>query len=150
MSAITFSALTWDQLEINRVPGVKDVWFDEDIYATNVFVSIDKKYYGHAKQVAFAIWSTLDAHYIGKYVIVVDSDIDIHNPKKVWAAIANRTNPSEHVEVIFWEFIFGLIQKQTNKDVIPEKILLEIKEYFEKVEDYERCKIISNLLKEKN
>jgi len=100
MSAITFSALTWDQIEINKVPGVTDVWLDEDVYATNVFVSIDKKYYGHAKQVAFAIWSVLSAHYIGKYVIVVDSDIDIHNPKKVWAAIANRTNPSEDIIVV--------------------------------------------------
>ncbi|MBW1829908.1 MAG: UbiD family decarboxylase [Deltaproteobacteria bacterium] len=99
-SAITFSAITWDQLDINRVPGVKDVWFDEDVYATNVFVSIDKKYYGHAKQVAFAIWSVLSAHYIGKYVVVVDSDIDVHNPKKVWAAIANRTDPSKDIMVI--------------------------------------------------
>jgi len=99
-SAITFSAITWDQIDINRVPGVKDVWFDEDVYGTNVFVSIDKTYYGHAKQVAFAIWSVLSAHYIGKYVVVVDSDIDVHNPKKVWAAIANRTNPSKDIIII--------------------------------------------------
>lgn len=99
-SAITFSAITWDQLDVNKVPGVKDVWFDEDVYGTNVFVSIEKKYYGHAKQVAFAIWSVLSAHYIGKYVVVVDADIDVHNPKKVWAAIANRTDPSKDIIVI--------------------------------------------------
>ena len=29
--AITFSAVTWDQLDINRVPGVKDVWFNENM-----------------------------------------------------------------------------------------------------------------------
>ncbi|SPD73670.1 conserved hypothetical protein [uncultured Desulfobacterium sp.] len=100
MGAVTLSAVTWDQLELNRVPGVKDVWFDEDIWGTNVFVSINKAYYGHPRQVAFAIWSPPSGVYVGKYVVVVDSDIDIHNPKKIWAAIANRTNPSKDIVVI--------------------------------------------------
>ena len=100
MGAVTLSAVTWDQLETNRVIGVKDVWFDEDMWGTNVFVSIDKKFYGHAKQVAFAIWAASSALYIGKYVVVVDSDIDIHNPKKIWAAMANRTDPSKDIMVI--------------------------------------------------
>ena len=97
MGAITLSAITWDQLDANQVPGIKDVWFDEDVWGTNVFVSIDKKYYGHAKQVAYAIWAAPSANFIGKYVVVVDSDIDIHNPRKVLAAIANRTNPSQDI-----------------------------------------------------
>ncbi len=100
MGAITLSAVTWDQLEINRIPGVKDVWFDEDMWGTNVFVSIDKAYYGHPRQVAFAIWAPPSAVYLGKYVVVVDADVDIHNPKKIWTAMANRTNPSKDIMVI--------------------------------------------------
>ena len=100
MGAVTLSAITWDQLEANRVPGVRDVWFDEDVWGTNVFVSIDKKHYGHARQVAFAIWAAPSANYIGKYVVVVDADVDIHNPRKIFAAIANRTNPSEDILVV--------------------------------------------------
>ncbi|MCP4683446.1 MAG: UbiD family decarboxylase [Desulfobacterales bacterium] len=100
MGAVTLSAVTWDQLELNKVPGVTDVWFDEDMWGTNVFVSIDKKYYGHARQVAFAVWAASSAKYIGKYVVVVDADIDIHNPKKIWAAIANRTNPSKDIMIV--------------------------------------------------
>jgi len=100
MGAITLSAVTWDQLEANRVPGIKDVWFDEDMWGTNVFVSIDKKYYGHPRQVAFAIWAAPSGVYIGKYVVVVDADIDIHNPKKIWTAMANRTNPSKDIMVV--------------------------------------------------
>ncbi|MCP4682155.1 MAG: UbiD family decarboxylase [Desulfobacterales bacterium] len=100
MGAVTLSAVTWDQLEINRVPGIKDVWFDEDMWGTNVFVSIDKAYYGHARQVAFAIWAPPSGVYIGKYVVVVDSDIDIHNPKKIWTAMANRTNPSKDIMLV--------------------------------------------------
>ena len=100
MGALTLSAVTWDQLEINSIPGIRDVWFDEDVWGTNVFVSIDKKHYGHAKQVAFAIWAAPSAIFIGKYVVVVDADIDIRNPKKVWAAIANRTDPSQDIIVV--------------------------------------------------
>ena len=62
----------------------------------------------------------------------------------------NRIDPPDHAEGVFWEYIFQMIQKQTNKNCIPEKTLCEIKKYFEKIEDYERCKIISNLLKKKN
>jgi UbiD family decarboxylase len=100
MGAVTLSSVTWDQLEANKVPGVTDVWFDEDVWGTNVFVSIDKQFYGHAKQVAFAIWAAPSGNYIGKYVVVVDSDIDIHNPRKIWAAMANRTIPSEDILVV--------------------------------------------------
>ncbi|MDP2725790.1 MAG: UbiD family decarboxylase [Syntrophales bacterium] len=100
MGALTLSAITWNQLEINSIPGIRDVWCDEDVWGTNVFVSIDKKHYGHAKQVAFAIWAAPSAIFIGKYVVVVDADIDIHNPKKVWAAIANRTDPSQDIIVV--------------------------------------------------
>jgi UbiD family decarboxylase len=98
--AITLSAVTWDQIENNGVPGITDVWFDEDMWGTNVFVSIDKAYYGHARQVAFAIWGAPSSFVLGKYVVVVDSDIDIHNLKKIWAAIANRTNPSKDILVV--------------------------------------------------
>jgi len=99
MGAITLSAVTWNHLESNGIPGIRDVWFDEDIWGTNVFVSIDKKHYGHAKQVAFAIWAAPSAIHVGKYV-VVDAAVDIRNPKKVWAAIANRTDPSQDIIVV--------------------------------------------------
>jgi UbiD family decarboxylase len=94
IGALTLSAVTWRQLELNGVPGITDVWFDEDMWGHNLFVSIDKRYYGHARQVAFAIWGAPSSFVLGKCVVVVDSDVDIHNPKKILAAIGTRFNAS--------------------------------------------------------
>ena len=60
-------------------------------------ISIDQQYFGHARQVAAALWSSnIDS---SKYVIVVDSDIDINDLQKVFLAIANRTQGAKDIVI---------------------------------------------------
>ncbi|MDP2726876.1 MAG: UbiD family decarboxylase, partial [Dehalococcoidia bacterium] len=64
-----------------------------------IYISIDSRYYGHARQVAAALWG-LGLNYTGKYVFITDSDVDITSTAKVMAAVANRTQAMRDV-VIF-------------------------------------------------
>lgn len=98
--AINMSAAIWDQLEEAGVRGVTGVWSSPDCIWTNVFISINKLFYGHAKQAASSLWGSRLGYLAGKYVVVVDSDVDIFNIEKINSAIANRTRGMEDV-IIF-------------------------------------------------
>lgn len=104
LGAVGFSSLVWDHLEAHGVQGITGVWMDPHSLATNVFISINKLYYGHAKQVAAALWGSPISFEIGKFVIVVDSDVDIFDLSKINAAIANRVQGAKDVVVYPWNF----------------------------------------------
>lgn len=88
-------AVLWNMLEDMGVPGVTDIWGPISVAGPHELrVSIKKAYRGHAKQVAFALWGSGMSPYIGKYVIVVDEDIDIHDPEAISWAISSRANPA--------------------------------------------------------
>lgn len=85
-------ALAWNALESAGVPNVLDVWGNPVSCGNNLRVRIKKLYRGHAKQVACALWGTSIVIYIGKSVIVVDDDIDIHSDEAVDWALSYRVN----------------------------------------------------------
>lgn len=91
--AVGQSAATWHALEMAGVPGVRDVWSPRESTSTILRVRIDKLYRGHANQVASAIWGTSVGNYAGKFVMVVDNDIDIHDEGAVNWALSYRCNP---------------------------------------------------------
>ncbi|MDO8720774.1 MAG: UbiD family decarboxylase [Syntrophales bacterium] len=102
--SITFSAVIWDQLEIMGVPGIKGVSVAGPGGAIAI-ISIEQLYYGHARQVAAALWGTTLSSMVGKFVIVVDSDVDIYDINKVLVAVANRCRGAK--DVIAYEGTFG-------------------------------------------
>lgn len=56
--SVASGTLLWDQLEAHGVQGITGVWGDPGVAGrTNIFISISKLHYGHAKQVAAALWS---------------------------------------------------------------------------------------------
>lgn len=63
-------------------------------------VSIKKAYPGHAKRIMMGLWGFLKQFLYVKYIIVVDSDIDVHNWSDVIWAIATRADPSRDMTII--------------------------------------------------
>ena len=95
LTNITTSAVAWYILDHNGVPGIVDVWCPIEIAGPDEFrVSIKKAYRGHAKQVAFGIWGSNLYGWQGKYVYVVDDDIDVHDWGAVQWAVNFRVNPA--------------------------------------------------------
>ena len=94
------AAEVWNQLEAYGVQGITGVWGDPGVSGwTNICVSIKKLYYGHAKQVAAALWGAGLSMGVGKFLVVVDSDVDVTNLRLINAAIANRVQGQKDVVV---------------------------------------------------
>ncbi|MDP6175346.1 MAG: UbiD family decarboxylase, partial [Rhodospirillales bacterium] len=92
LCAYSWSAIAWNMMEDAGVPGVTDVWMVPVTTGTNIVVQIQKRYRGHARQVAHALWGTTAAQWFFKNVLVVEEDIDIRDPAQLDWAVAFRVN----------------------------------------------------------
>ncbi|MBP0001080.1 MAG: UbiD family decarboxylase [Cyanobacteria bacterium SID2] len=63
-------------------------------------ISIDKAYPGQARRAALAFWSALPQFTYTKFVIVVDKDINIRDPRQVVWAISSKVDPVRDVFVL--------------------------------------------------
>jgi UbiD family decarboxylase len=80
---ISISAAIWDVLDSQKIPGVLDV-----LAGFPTLVKIHKTYQGQARQIAAALWGSKFAGQINNVIVVVEDDVDIHNPRAVWLAIS--------------------------------------------------------------
>jgi len=95
------SAMIWQELEAAGVPDVRGVWCHESGGSRlMVFVSIKQRYPGHARQAGMIAGYCHSAAYLGRYVVVVDEDIDVTNTDDVLWAIATRSNPDLDIEIV--------------------------------------------------
>ncbi|MBI4523582.1 MAG: UbiD family decarboxylase [Deltaproteobacteria bacterium] len=95
------SALLWKELETAGIPEIKGVWRYEQA-GTRYFnvISIKQRYYGHARQVLHVAAQTTAGAYAGRWVVVVDDDIDPANMDEVLWAMGTRCQPSMDIEFI--------------------------------------------------
>ena len=72
------------------VPEIVDIELPiEGGFHNLAIVAIDKRYAGQARKVINALWG-LGQMMVTKVVVVVDADVDVHNPREVlWKALAN-------------------------------------------------------------
>ena len=101
LRGITRSANLWDSLEEAGVPDVKRVWCHEvgSNYFFNV-VSIKQRYPGHAKQAALIASQVRETVSAGRFVIVVDDDIDATNLDEVIWAMCTRCDPERQIDIV--------------------------------------------------
>lgn len=91
------AGLLWDQLESAGVQDVVGV-YDHTKYLW--VVAIKQRYGGHAKQAAhLALAASASARH-GRYVVVVDEDIDPTNLKEVLWAMETRVDPAKDIEIV--------------------------------------------------
>ena len=95
------SAGIWADLQKLGVPGIQGVWSIPEAAGWGItVVSIKQMYAGHAPQVmALAAQCTAGA-YFGKYVIVVDEDVDPTNVHQVLWAMATRSRPAQSIDIL--------------------------------------------------
>jgi UbiD family decarboxylase len=95
------SAGVWGDLEKLGIPGVQGVWSIPEAAGWGItVVSIRQMYAGHAAQaMALAAQCTAGA-YFGKYVIVVDDDVDPSNIHQVLWAMATRSRPAQSIDIL--------------------------------------------------
>ena len=94
------SALIWNALEDAGVPEVKGVWLHPAAYRFFSIIAIRQRYPGHARQAAVVASQCRPGAYLGRYVVVVDDDVDIYNIDDVIWAMGTRSDPADSIEII--------------------------------------------------
>jgi len=94
------SALLHLELQNAGVPDVADVWCPA-VAGTRflVIVAIRQRYPGHARQAGHAAMGCRIGAYAGRYVIVVDDDIDVTDLNKVIWAVCTRSDPETSIDI---------------------------------------------------
>ncbi len=99
------AANVWRELDNLGIPGIKGVWNLRSGGSRYWAVaSIEQKYAGHAKQVGMAMMCGVEGGFHGRYVVVVDDDIDPSNEEEVMWAMATRCDPGTAIQIIhdYW------------------------------------------------
>ena len=63
-------------------------------------LSIKQRYPGHARQAGLIASQCRSGAYLGRYVVVVDEDIDITNSEEFLWALSSRSDPVESIEIL--------------------------------------------------
>lgn len=90
-----------EEMEKAGVPDVTGVWLHEPGGAWLLLaVSIKQRYPGHARQAGHVAALCGSAAYMGRYVFVVDDDIDVTDLSEVMWAVATRSDPKRSIDII--------------------------------------------------
>jgi len=89
-----------DEIRKAGIPDVKHVWFHEFGSRFFLAVSIKQRYAGHAAQVGHVATMCQGAAYMGRYVVVVDDDIDVYDSMDVLWAMCTRSDPVRDINII--------------------------------------------------
>jgi 4-hydroxy-3-polyprenylbenzoate decarboxylase len=98
--SLMLSALIWNALDEAGVPDVQAVWSHPSGGRFMTVLAIKQRYPGHARQAALIASQCRSGAYLGRYVIVVDEDIDITNTEEVIWAISSRSEPVDSIQIL--------------------------------------------------
>lgn len=95
------SAQIWHQLELVGIPDIRGVYCHPAGGARMwIVVSLKQRYVGHAKQ-ALAVASQIHTGaFLGRYVIVVDEDVDPTYDYDVIWALSTRSDPANTIDIL--------------------------------------------------
>jgi 4-hydroxy-3-polyprenylbenzoate decarboxylase len=99
--AVVKASMIWEEIEKAGVPGIIGVW-NHEAGAGRLFnvVSVQQMYAGHARQAGMIAATCRAGIYAGRFVVVVDEDIDPSNIHDVIWAMSTRCDPGEDIEII--------------------------------------------------
>jgi 4-hydroxy-3-polyprenylbenzoate decarboxylase len=100
VTSVIREATVLDALEAAGVPDVQGVAFPPAAGAGLLVVAIKQRYAGHAKQAAMVAAQSRGGAYLGRYVVIVDEDIDPSNLDDVLWALWTRSDPEESLDLI--------------------------------------------------
>ena len=97
---MVWCARVHEALISSGIPGIKSVWCHEAAGGAKfIVVSIKQLYMGHAKKVALSA-AQISPSFWGRYIIVVDDDIDPSNMNDVIWAMTMRSQPEKDIDII--------------------------------------------------
>jgi UbiD family decarboxylase len=131
------SALIWDQVEKAGLSGVQGVWCHE-AGGGRLFniISIKQAYPGHAKQAAMLAAGAHAGNYLGRFVIVVDEDIDPTNSFDLIWAMATRCDPVEDIDMIRRAWSGALDPRKRKGEMHNTRAIIDACRPYEWIKDF--------------
>ncbi len=68
----------------------------EGVFHNLIFISIKKRYPGHAQKVINAVWGT-GLMMFSKTIVIVDEDVNVQNPTETWWVALNNIDPERDI-----------------------------------------------------
>jgi len=95
------AGMIWDEVERAGLSGVAGVWVHE-FGGARMFnvIAIKQAYPGHARQAGMQAASCQSGSYLGRFVVVVDEDVDPTDTFDVMWAMCTRCDPAQDIEFI--------------------------------------------------
>lgn len=99
--AVTRSALLREEMLKAGIPDVTEVWAHE-VGGSRLLlgVAIKQRYAGHAKQAGHVACQCHVGAYTGRYVVVVDDDIDVSDLEELMWAVCTRSDPATSIDIV--------------------------------------------------
>jgi 4-hydroxy-3-polyprenylbenzoate decarboxylase len=94
------SALIWNALDEAGVPDVTGVWCHPSGGRFLTVLSIKQRYPGHARQAGMIASQCRSGAYLGRYVVVVDDDVDITDSEEFLWVLSSRSDPAQSIEIL--------------------------------------------------
>ncbi|MBI4334582.1 MAG: UbiD family decarboxylase [Chloroflexi bacterium] len=135
---VMLSALLHNDLEAAGVPDVRGVWMGEAASQMLVIVSIKQRYAGHAKQTAVLASQLARRGFWGRYVIVVDEDIDPTNMQEVLWALCTRSDPEKDIDIVrrCWSTIMDPIIRKPAQAYFNSRAIIDACKPFEWINEF--------------
>ena len=98
---VTKSGMIWDEVERAGLSGVTGVWCHE-FGGARMFnvIAIKQAFSGHSKQAGMLAANCQSGSYLGRFVVVVDDDVDPTDSFDVMWAMCTRCDPVEDIDFI--------------------------------------------------
>ena len=148
-------AVFWDELEKAGMPGIKGVWVHGPGNRIIAAISIRQMYLGHAKQVANLAASLLHGGACaGRYIIVVDDDIDPTNLEEVLWAVTTRCDPDTSIDIVRG-FLSSPLDpmlspaKRAARDFTTSKVIINACRPYHWIKEFPPVNVASNELRKK-
>ena len=95
------AGMIWDEVERAGLAGVAGVWVHE-FGGARMFnvIAIKQAYPGHARQAGLLAAGCQSASYLGRFVVVVDEDVDPTDLFDVMWAMCTRCDPANDIEFV--------------------------------------------------
>ncbi|HLC26225.1 MAG TPA: UbiD family decarboxylase [bacterium] len=94
------ASLIWNALEEAGVPDVTAVNCHPAASRFLIVVAIKQRYPGHARQAAIIASQCRAGAYLGRYVVVVDEDVNIYDSDDLIWALCTRSDPEQSIDIL--------------------------------------------------
>ncbi len=134
------SARLYTELIRAGIPDVVGVWAGLQMMAVYfITVSIKQRYAGHARQAALvASQSLAGGAYHGRYVVVVDDDIDPSNTQEVLWAMCTRVDPATDIDILrrYWSTPMDPTIRKPSNAFFNSRAIIDACKPFEWINDF--------------